>query len=305
MSKANPTTGSNLVAFDTTRLDAIAKALNEGVNAAMKNADDLNDLKDETTRERDAGEGQRERIMRSVADLADAEDWSKAEIDEAIARLKAQRNENKLPTTVNTFVSEMGIAMREGVRSDIHHIMSACDDAWAAETAMLEHAKGAKAADKPETPFRKAFKRRYHFLTSIMRQASEGEAHYVSQGALLAYAAECDPDNNAKKLAKRIETATEALAAVNELLLDVEDLDKALDTLRRIEVDEVARGRRRKLGLPEPVATTPQPKAAKPGKNITVVNPTATAPITPAPVAFDDGLDTLDELVAGLGETRA
>jgi hypothetical protein len=143
-----------------------------------------------------------------------------------------------------------------------------------------------------ESPLRKAHKRKYHMLVTILVAAKgdmdtpEGTRFYTT-GELVAHAKGLDPDDNAEKLLKRVATIIKALQDVQALVTDVEDLDAALDNLSRITETEMANGRCDKLGIPRPVAATvAQPKAVRVAPVPTVVNPTVTAPVAPvAPVA--------------------
>lgn len=280
---------SSTATVDKARMEAVKHAVAAGFSRASRSLDDVGDAKDELDKANEGFTSEREGVMQTLAAAAEEHAWTEAEISAGISAYIAERNggegKAKLPSTLQTFKSQITTAMHPNVRDDFARIQGSVRDAWDAEGAEIEAAKGSDT--KAETPLRKAHKRRYFMLTTIMvaakgsKENPEGVRFYTS-GELVAHAKGLDPDDNAGKLLARVGSAIKSLEAIKALVSDVEDLDAALDMLGRITETEMANGRCDKLGIPRPVTTTAQPKAAP---VTTVVNPTLTPPAPIVPVA--------------------
>lgn len=228
-------------------------------------------------------------VVRELARLSHAQKWTVKEIKGAIKLASKQSNapkDDKAANSVKTLRSEMKLFCDPDVREDVPDLIDFCEQAWADEEM-------AKAAEEgASTPIRKLFSRRYKLVLGVVRAVKNDDVSFASAEDVTEYCENNDPDEDAEKVAKKLERIVDQLNDVFDEFHN-EDISACLDYLREIEAKDLLNSRavhragdsvaQKPVEAVKPVAATPTP--AKP----------ETPPSDVADGAFDPLATTLND----------
>jgi hypothetical protein len=268
------------------RTNNIAAQMRKAMNPIL-DADEARDkTKAETKNLNDAAEtgatNARETVLRNLAAAAHAGDWTQAEIGLGAA-LMAKQSNAELPKSIATFIGEAKSAMHPDVREYFDSIVAIRDGAWLAEAEAKEIDKAA-----PQ-PIKKLVKRKYHLLTRMMGEGIKGN-WLTTIDKVVEFCSDRDPDLNAETVYKQLEKLRVELGKMVVGFPD-NDLVAAVDTLNKVQLQDLVAARAEKLGEDAPAAK-PHPLANATRPNVA---PASAARPTPAATVVEDGAGDVAE----------
>jgi hypothetical protein len=201
-----------------------------------------------------AAVGARESAFVALADISANENWVADDIDRAAKLVVDSMNVAAEKKSAATFVSEAKNAMHPSVRVFTQKLITTATECWMAEDEIKKADKSAKL------PIRAAFQRRYHLVTSLLKEAKDGRV-FSTYEDVLRFAETRDPDLNAKKQADAIETMRVNLARICGNF-PADDLQAAVDALGGITETLLANARRDHLIATGQVEAEPEPDTA-------------------------------------------
>lgn len=222
----------------------------------------------------DAAVNARESVSASLAAIAEAGGWSVGDIASGIKQVIDRQNNVKTAKALSTFSGELKNFMHPDVRPYVPGIISVRNAAWDAEAAAI----AVKSLDKGDAPLLKCFKRRWHMLAKMTSEATQGN-WFRSTEDCLAYAAEHDPDKDAKKQMAAIVAASEVLQRIYRNFADA-NIQVAMQAL-----SDVTEQALRAAMVPPTVvaAAVPTPPTAA-----TIAEPVAAPHVPDADVTLSD-----------------
>lgn len=230
-------------------------------------------------------------VVETLAKLSHAQKWTAKEIKGAIKLAAKNSNapkDDKAAASVKTLRSEMKLFCDPELRSDVPDLIKFCEDAWAEEEMQEE--------ELPK-PVKKLFSRKYKLVLGIVRAVKNDDASFGSAYDVIEYCAANDPDEDAEKVAKKLERIADQLDEIFQEFHN-DDIHTCLDYLRTLEAKDlldsraVYRAAEQANAAPQrplqPVApASPRPEAVK--------SPEAVQPVVDG--AFDPLAGTLNDEV--------
>lgn len=234
-------------------------------------------------------------VVEELAKLSHAQNWTLKEIKSAIKIASKASNapkEDKAAASVKTLRSEMKLFCDPEIRADVPDLIEFCKAAWDEEDLAL-------AADKDAaTPVRKLFSRKYKLVLGIARAVKNDDASFGSHEDIADYCEENDPDEDAEKVAKRLERMTDQLQEIFDEFHN-QDISACLDYLREIEAKDLLNSRASHRAQDALAGA-----AAKPLQPVKPASATPPAPTPPqAPAASEDVAEgAFDPLAATMND---
>lgn len=272
---------------DPKRIGAIADVLRMECNAIRGNLDRLNELKDERLGidgdATNAGEINTSRlaIARRIAGLSSANAWTDSEIKAAIERAKKMSNDNpddnRSDKSLGVFISEMNRVASPKVRDVFNTLADACETAWSEEARLLNDAENKREVDAPVHKYKS---RIWHLTIDIARRVHKGELVVHGPYDVITWCKDHDPDEDAAKIAKKIEVMIETLQGFYSEFAHAGIYD-AMEHLGGIDEDSLKAVRKRDQGAQAPAITRPLPKPPQKA-------PQAVASVSAAPIPAND-----------------
>lgn len=271
----------NTLNTNSAHIEDIKSAMASIIAELSMSAAGIKETKDALDAEREADASGREQTLRRMARLSMVSSWSAKDVEtgvgDAVAALST-KNGPKLPGSIKTFTDECKAVMLPGLREHFADIMDAATTVWAAETEARKDDKDAHA------PARKAWKRRYHTITMCARALPEHGLLLDTPELVTQYAVFKDPDMDAGKVYKQIETALEALEVIKKNFPDLNVASAAM-SLAGVTKDTLERARASALDA------AAQAAAPRETASTTVTSPVASTTVvdevlpTPTPVS--------------------
>jgi len=259
---------TNNTSLDATRIANLAQHV-RGVLASFTTARDENALA--RKRAQDASDSEvnvREVIITTLADYSQVQQLTENEITAIAAKVVTSENDEASQRTIQQFIGECKRAMNPKVRARVPSLIALRDLCWTSE---LEH----KKADSTEpTPFRDAFKRKYHMMLAMFDAEASGRSlnDHPDVLAFAEYTSEVQRTNTAKVL-KRLEGITKELISFHKDF-PVDDISVCIDALQAVDAKALKAARPKPASnvvqLPVPTKTVAQP--AKVPENLTAEN---------------------------------
>ena len=217
-------------------------------------------------------------------------------------------------SSVATFISEMRQVASPKVCGGFNDLADACQKAWEEENLQIAAAKLAGEDPKTlHTPVHKYKSRLWHLVIDFARRVADdkkNQTSFVGPYDVIVYCEAHDPDEDAEKVAKRLEAIAKMIDDVYKDFADP-DLRMAADYMRAIEPDALRPFKVKKTTAtsqayegplaplpPKPTPTTveaPPPVSEAPGAAAPTLPPTLPPTLEPATGVFDplDGIDDL------------
>lgn len=230
----------------------------------------------------------RDTVMRQLALLADAGQWTERDIDAAVP-LALKKGNAETPKTVATFIGECKVAMHPKSRTWVDFLLNLRDETWTAE------ADAFKADKSTPRPVAKAFSRRYHAGMAMLREAIKGN-YLDTTAAVINLAEQNDPDLVPKRQAAAIADIVAKLNVIYSNFPD-DDVKAAADTLIAVTEATLAEAR-----AAAKVATNVPSASLAPIPPVVAAR-VAAAKAEPAPATIEDEdpMDAIDKLLDGDG----
>jgi hypothetical protein len=132
-----------------------------------------------------------------------AKGWTLAEVNGAAGRVAKMASTATAEKAIATFIGDAKAAMHPDVRAYVTKFVAVRDAVWDAEAA---------DKDGPQ-PARKAFKRSYHMLKSMMVAARDDKRYITTYSDAVEWAHECDPDLDPDRVHGRLQSLIEDVQA--------------------------------------------------------------------------------------------
>lgn len=217
----------------------------------------------------------REGTILTLAKLAAAEAWTKADIDAGV-RFALDSGNAKLPKSVETYAGQAKVAMHPKARDHVSHLFQVGNAAWEIEVEIVKATK-----DKSQALLARTFSRKFHMLMQMCGAAAEGVV-IGSIEQLTQFAEAKDPQFDAKRQAASVLATIETLTAIYANF-PLDDIKAAIDVLSDVNAERLKEIRA--------FALTP---AAPPADTTTVVVEDESNEITGEAPATDDATTTVE-----------
>jgi hypothetical protein len=187
----------------------------------------------------------------AIAAMAHAENWTNAEIAQAIGNVKkrASNYDSSVNKTVGVFVSEMKQFASPEVRASFPTTLAALQAAWLAEQDYIASLEGDEKKNA-DTPIRKFKPRIYHLVIECARRIKDGKlVAPVCAEDVVQWARENDPSFDEERVAKAIAAGIAKLEEHlgNFGLAGVPDVKLATDFLKTLKAKDLLAARARML----------------------------------------------------------
>jgi hypothetical protein len=149
-------------------------------------------------------------ICVKIATLSAAKKWAAEDIDAACAYAKNQPlgnrpTDDKTSKTIAVFCSEMKSIAHPRVRERFPTMLTACQQAWDAETLITE-------GEKPIKKFKSRF---YKLVIAAANATKRGEVSITTPDNVVDWAIENDPDFDEDKIEKRLHTLSATMSKIS------------------------------------------------------------------------------------------
>ncbi len=190
--------------LDEARVTAIADRIAATFGAVLSAKDDADTARQAAQDAAQGNVGTREGVLEALAQEAVQGAWSEAEIRVASKLSVSRRNDQSTAKTLGTFVSEARRVMQPSVAPHMSEFIRLRDAVWDFEEQL----------PKDQRSVRGTYARKYHALLSGLVGAHEAGTWITTVDGFVAHAVANHPSKSASKVAARIESIRDELAAI-------------------------------------------------------------------------------------------